>query len=211
MRRGMEPSVFKMDTIDVFTVARLGAALEGEIGFAAMPRLAQILVRQEGTLRYRCRGRIDERGRPGLRLFLQAVLPLRCDRCGRQLDLEMAVEKIFFFVPTQAQLSALAIDDSPEEALLGSAHFDLAALIEDEAILQLPISPRHEDCAPDSRAAASATAAEQPHPFAQLAALRDRLQHSGPAATGAAANPATNPATQAAPALAARKPRRDAS
>jgi uncharacterized protein len=180
-----------MDRIDVFTVARNRADWSGRLPLAAMPRLCASLTDgpgdRDGMLAYRCRGAMDAHGRPALALWLQAVLPLRCDRCGNKLALALDAERSFYFVATQAELAAIPIDDSPDEALLGSPQFDLAALIEDEAILQLPISPRHADCEAAPRAASGAAAAPahpadaggRPHPFAGLAALRGQLQ--GPA------------------------------
>lgn len=74
---------------------------------------------------------------------------------------------------SEADLADIPVDDAPEEPLVGSAHFDLAALIEDEAILQLPISPRHPDCAAPFPVEPDADAEEErPHPFAELARLR---------------------------------------
>jgi uncharacterized protein len=191
-----------MDRIDVFTVARNRADWSGRLPLAAMPRLCASLMDgpgdRDGMLAYRCRGLIDAQGRPGLELWLEAVLPLRCDRCAQKLALVLEAERAFYFVTTQAELAAIPIDDTPEEALLGSAQFDLAALIEDEAILQLPISPRHADCVGVARAAPaqpSATADPSaapgpPHPFAGLAALREQLQ--GPAAPDGAGGAETS-------------------
>ena len=185
-----------MDRIDVFAVARNRAQWGGRIALADMPRLCASLTDGPGdraaTLAYHCRGGIDAQGRPELELCLDAVLPLRCDRCAQKLALVLETDRRFYFVATQEELAAIPIDDTPEEALLGSAHFDLATLIEDEVILQLPISPRHPDCSPalhgtgaQRAAAAAAPAAERPHPFAGLAALRGRLPE--PAGPGAGA------------------------
>lgn len=194
MERGMARVYSNMDTMDVFTLARTGARVEGERPLALMPRLAASLTASEGVLRYACEGSTDALGRPALRLHLQARLPVRCDRCGRALALALDAERQFFFVATEQELAAIPIDDSPQEPLLGSAHFDLAGLLEDEAILQLPISPRHADCVAPYSAGASATAAadrgpaggsvagfddapaDARRPFARLAGLREQLQ-----------------------------------
>ncbi len=183
-----------MDRIDVFTVARTGAHWEGQLDLARMPRLAGSLLLEhggDGAVAYRCHGYTDAQGRPGLRLWLNADLPMRCDRCAQPLRLALAAERDFYFVASGAELAAIPIDDAPEEALLGSAQFDLAALIEDEAILQLPLSPRHPDCAPARKPPTEPFAAGgprsdgrrpddegRPHPFADLADLRDRLHQS---------------------------------
>jgi uncharacterized protein len=185
-----------MDRIDVFAVARNRSDWEGQLRFSAMPRLCASLMADatgngpgDGNLAYRCRGAIDQQGRPGLQLWLDAVLPLRCDRCTQKLDLVLAAERQFYFVETAAELAAIAIDNTLEEALLGGTQFDLATLIEDEAILQLPISPRHAHCiavahampGQEDRLARETLppVAERPHPFAGLAALRSHLHHSG--------------------------------
>lgn len=165
-----------MDTIDVFALARGAGVVAGELALARMPRLASSLVRLDGAIAFRCQGEIDTLGRPALRLALKATLPLRCDRCGDPVDFKLDVERLFFFVRTEEELAAVAIDETPEEPLLGSAHFGLAGLIEDEAILQLPISPRHDGC----QAARGAATRPPDGPFAGLAALRGVLRGSEP-------------------------------
>lgn len=169
-----------MNTVDVFQMARLGLSLEGRVAISDMPRLASALAHSRGALRYDCIGHIDEHGRPALRLQIEGVLPVRCDRCGEEFDLALQAHKTFFFVGTEAELAGIPIDDLPEEALLGSSRFNLQALIEDEAILQLPISPRHEACVAASEPTETAAQSDRSHPFAPLEALRERLR-SAPA------------------------------
>lgn len=192
-----------MNPIDVFDLSRTGAQWDGSVPLAALPRLRASLLAEAGgpatALRFACDSGPDSQGRPALRLQLHAVLPLRCDRCGAALHFALASHSSFYFVETEAQLAAIAIDDTPEEALLGSRHFDLAELIEDEAILQLPISPRHDRCPPAAVAAgrtaapapAPAPGAQRPHPFATLAGLRERLQNAPEGAPAAPAEGAT--------------------
>ncbi len=177
-----------MDRIDVFAMARIGARWQGSVDVAAMPRLCQGLLRAEGRLSYRCESFQDSRDRPSLRLEFEVQLALGCDRCGKELALGVRADRTFYFVATEGELAAIAIDDAPEEALLGSQRFDIAALVEDEAILQVPISPRHDDCGPDA-AVCQDEGAKRPHPFAQLAGLRERLRRpaapEAPALAGA--------------------------
>jgi uncharacterized protein len=159
-----------MLSIDVFTMARADAQSTGEVELRKLPRLRASLLRDEGKLRYRAQLGMDAHGRPAMRLHLEARLALACDRCGGETEYGLNVEREFFFVRTEDELAAQPIDDAPEEALLGSAHFDLGALIEDEAILQLPMSPRHEHCPGKEDAPAPS---ETYRPFAELGRLRD--------------------------------------
>jgi uncharacterized protein len=173
-----------MIPIDVFAMARTGAERAGELPLAQLPRLAAGLARAEGSLQYRARGFTDGLGRPSLRLQLRAQLPLRCDRCGRETVFDLQAERVFYFVATEAELAAIEVDAAPEEALVGATGFDLAGLAEDEAILQLPLSPRHEQCEAASRGAnPEAAAAPRPNPFAQLAGLREQLRAGAAPAT----------------------------
>jgi len=183
--------------LDVYTLARSGASRSGELPLARLPRLGASLVRHDGVLAYEARGLVDGQRRPGLRLQLQADLVLRCDRCGGELVYALAADRLFYFVDTEEQLAAIEIDDAPEEPLLGSVRFDLAGLIEDEAILQLPLSPRHERCTARRPAPASAPAdapsPQRPHPFAALGELRGRLGPAGAPPDGAATPSAGTP------------------
>jgi uncharacterized protein len=186
-----------MKPIDVFRMARIGASLHGDVELARLPRLAASLMRCDGRLAFEAQGRIDPHGRPAMALSLQALLPLRCDRCARELEFALSVQRPFYFVHSEAELAAIEVDDAPDEPLLGSAHFDLAGLIEDEAILQLPLSPRHDACAPAQAVGVAPEEAPRPHPFSQLQGLRERLR--GPAADDAAGKAQGNEAPPARP------------
>ncbi len=166
-----------MESFDVFVFSRTASRREGAVAVAALPRLAASVVRPEGAVAYECEGGVDSQGRPTLRLHLHGTLALRCDRCAEELAWQLDCERVFFFVRSEADLAEIPVDDAPEEPLVGSTHFDLAALIEDEAILQLPISPRHRGCAAPSTGEPVAAGddeggAQRPHPFAELARLR---------------------------------------
>lgn len=105
-----------------------------------------------------------------LLLSVDAVMPLVCQRCLQPVEVPLVVRRDFRFVADEAQ--ALAEDDEAEEDLLvADAHFDLAALIEDELLLALPLVPTHADCTAPAVASSPADA-PRAHPFAVLAGLR---------------------------------------
>jgi uncharacterized protein len=161
-------------TVDVFALARTGGAIAGDLPISAADRLASLLARAEGVLRYRVEFALDDRGRPAARLQWSAALSARCVRCGGPVALNVGTDARFYFVRTEEELNALPIDpEEPEEALLGSRSFDLHALVEDEAILSLPLAPRHARCGDDAHPAdEAAQEAERRYPFAVLAQLK---------------------------------------
>jgi uncharacterized protein len=156
--------------VDVFELARGAASVEGELEAAELPRLSGLLSPPMGTIHFRFEGRIDAHGRSAARLRLQGVLGLRCDRCGARLEWPLDETSEFFFVEDEQQLNALPITAEGEEPVLGSRHFDLQDLVEEQAILALPISPRHPTCRPP--ASEEAPDESTSRPFAALAALK---------------------------------------
>ena len=110
-----------------------------------------------------------------LHLSVHVSLPLTCQRCLGPVDVPVQIERSFRFVESEAQ-AELEDDASPEDVLVLSQEFDLAALIEDEVLMDLPVVPRHETCPlPVKLMAVDANfeeAQSKPNPFAALASLK---------------------------------------
>jgi len=162
---------------DVWELSRRQGSVEGALALGDAPRLAGQLADAVGALRYRLSGLVDELGRPAAVLELQGRVRARCDRCGGPVELPIDERAQFFFVTDEQALGKLPIDESPQEPLLGSRRFDVAALVEDQAILALPISPRHDDCAgPGPRDGDRGSDGETHRPFEALAALKKKAR-----------------------------------
>ena len=157
--------------VDVFAHARTRGLLEGHIDLARMQRLVPLLASSAGEIGWRLSGTIDARGRPAAALSLRGAIVVTCDRCGLKLELPIEFESRFWFAASEAELNAQPIEVGDSEPLLGSRHFSVAQLIEDELILAVPISPRHLHC----RAAQEPALDSGRHrPLAPLVALRSR-------------------------------------
>jgi uncharacterized protein len=130
----------------------------------------------------RCELQPDAKGQPQVWLFLSVAtsLPLTCQRCLGPVDVPVQIERAFRFVETEAQ-AELEDDASPEDVLVLSRDFDLAALIEDEVLMDLPVVPRHDTCPlPVKLTAVDADFEEvlpKPSPFAVLAGLKVLGKH----------------------------------
>lgn len=115
-------------------------------------------------------------GQVWLHLSLDTHLPLTCQRCLGLLDFPVAVKQSYRFVADE-EVAEAQDDTSEEDVLVLSRDFDLAALIEDEVLLALPLIPRHETCPVAVKLAVEdpgfeAASAEKRHPFAVLAKLQ---------------------------------------
>ena len=111
-----------------------------------------------------------------LRLSASVTLPLTCQRCLGPADIEVAVERAFRFVATEAQAEA-EDEEAEEDVLVLSRDFNLHELIEDELLMALPLVPRHEICPTEVKLAAQdadfeVANAAKPNPFAALAGLK---------------------------------------
>ena len=111
-----------------------------------------------------------------LHLKIDTTLPMTCQRCLGPVDVRAAVDRAFRFVADEE--TAAAQDDDCEEDLLVTSHdFDLAALVEDEVLMELPLVPMHEVCPVAVKLAIADEAFEdettaKPNPFAVLAGLK---------------------------------------
>jgi uncharacterized protein len=160
-------------TIDSFELARSGRRIEGEVAIARLPRLAEFVTAPQGDLRYEIEGLIDDEGHPAADLHLDGRLLLICQRCNAALDFELNRTTRFRFVATEEELNSLPIEDDEIDAVVGSRNMSVHEWVEDEAILSLPLVPRHETCSAPLRAHDDPSAVTAPNPFAVLLALRD--------------------------------------
>lgn len=121
--------------------------------------------------------RSDAAGQPApwLRLTVATCLPQICQRCLEPVDVAVQLERAFRFVESEAVAEAQD-DECEEDLLVTSREFDLAALIEDEVLLALPLVPRHDTCPVKVKMLAVDkdfdAPAEKPNPFAVLAQLK---------------------------------------
>lgn len=167
--------------IDAFAMARDGRQASGSTPIARLARLAASLQPTSdaplGALAWSLAGSVgpDPRGVPSEWIELAADFdaPMRCMRCLETVVLPIAARRLFRLERDERAVEAEPLDEDAFDLLLGSPRLDALALVEDEALLALPLSPRHEDCAlPTDAAGQPVRAAEPPHPFAALAALR---------------------------------------
>jgi uncharacterized protein len=174
--RGFDPT-----RLHVEAFAAEGGELEGRWPLAGFDRLCASAAAERRPIApdevaWQARGeRVALRGgehETWLHLAAETKIALQCQRCLAPVDVVLAIERKFLFVPgedTAAQLDASHEDD----VLALTRALDLRELVEDELLLALPLVPLHDACpAPLSIVADEGTAQERPNPFAALAALK---------------------------------------
>jgi uncharacterized protein len=168
--------------LPVLAFANAAAQLHAEERLLRFERLLQETqgLGAEAPLRYEATGfmRTDAAGtdEAWVNLKAEVVMPLTCQRCLGPVDAEVAFDRDFRFVATEA-LAAVEDEESEEDVLVLSRNFNLAELVEDELLMALPVAPKHDVCPqPVKLKAADAdfvdAPEEKPNPFAVLEQLK---------------------------------------
>jgi uncharacterized protein len=151
-------------TIDGPQLARDRGTVSGTLGIDALPRLAASGC-EAATLRYRVQGAVNAGGRPCLAVEASGVAVLACQRCLDAVEFRVELSVELELAATEREIAEA--DDDVDRVLATNA-MDVAALVEDEVLLVLPMAPMHDRCG----SAAGPRAADRAAPFAALAGLR---------------------------------------
>jgi uncharacterized protein len=159
--------------IDAFDFCRREERREGETAVADLPRLVDELANPSGMLHWSLQGGANKSGHAQLTLSVTGPVQLRCQRCLMLLAFEVASESILILAKDEAsadEIDALLSDDEID-VIVGSSAFDAIKVIEDEALLAIPLAPKHAIC-PDQAALDVLKNAKKDSPFSVLKNLK---------------------------------------
>ena len=173
---------FAARRLDVKGFAEDGGSINGEEPVQKHARLMAETQGRGGDLpvAWSATGELRNPGHvhPEIWLHLKAdtVLPLTCQRCLAPVEVAVAVERSFRFVPDE-DMAAAQDDESDEDVLALSRNFDLVELVEDELLMDLPLAPRHEVCPEPVKLAVAdekfeEVSSRRENPFAMLGKLK---------------------------------------
>jgi uncharacterized protein len=158
--------------IDPLKHAREGRQIAGKLPVSGLDeRVASELVDTAGEVSWTLSGFIDNLRRPSLRIELAASLSVPCGRCLQPLAVDLKADTVITLFSSEDKLEEAVEADESLDAIIAEPELDVLALIEDEIIMGLPLSPLHDDCGTEHLARAKA---DKPNPFAVLAALKSR-------------------------------------
>lgn len=177
--------------LDIRAFALSRGRIAGDTPLAAFERLAQesqgdcaqhrLVWAAQAELKDGASGALD----PWLHLTVKTRMPMTCQRCLSPVDISVEISRSFRFVDSEAAAEAQD-EEAQEDVLATGTEFNLASLIEDEVLLDLPIIARHDRCpAPVRLSAVDAhyeqTSTEKKNPFAALAGMSVAKTGSGTA------------------------------
>src|SRR5262245_59043246 len=152
-------------TIDGPRFAKAREAVTGVLAIRDLPRLAE-MGGESATLQYAVRGGEDADGRAALTVEVSGEVRVTCQRCLGPLELPVAVTSVLELADSEAEIDAA---DDERDRVLASKSMDVAALVEDEVILALPMIPMHASC----ETAVAREAEDRRSPFAALAGVQE--------------------------------------
>ena len=150
-------------TIDGQAFARERSRVSGHLALAELPRLAAS-GGESADVAFEIEGGRSAEGHPSLRVRAEGRVGMTCQRCLQPLTVPVEVDAELELAESLREAEAA---EDEVDRVVASRNMDVAALVEDELLLALPMVAAHEDCqlpADDDGPA--------PSPFAGLAGLR---------------------------------------
>ena len=127
---------------------RLAQRATGTTPVANFARLCADLHDHQGELSWTLQGGHHPEGMDQLSMTVSGEVRLVCQRCLTPFTQVIDAHSRLVLVAdeVQAEETEQRLDDESIDVIVGSSSMDLMALVEDEALLALPLSPRHEVC-----------------------------------------------------------------
>ena len=158
-------------TINSLEFCRVADQASGTTAVAEFVRLRADLHDASGELTWAFQGGRHSEGLPQLSLTVKGEVRLVCQRCLTPFTQQINADSRLVLVADEAQAEATEerLDDESIDVIVGSTAMDLLELVEDEALLSLPLSPRHEVCPEGAEAVVNS---KLESPFAILKKLK---------------------------------------
>ena len=134
--------------IDTFEFSRLKERREGELAVADFARLRDETADTSGSVQWVAQGGVHTLGYPQLHLSVKAEVKLMCQRCLTPFVFPVASEATLALAKDEESADELEdkLADEDIDVIAGSKSMNLLELVEDEVLLAIPLSPKHERC-----------------------------------------------------------------
>ena len=153
--------------IDAFAFCRSDEQQAGTFSLIELSRLRAECVSEKGEVVWTLAGGTHA-GYPSLHLTVNGTIQLVCQRCLTPYVFQFQSESTVVLAKNDQSADELerSLEDDEIEVIVGSKAFDIMALIEDEALLAIPLSPKHEVCPRKESLVAEKSNAEKLDAFA---------------------------------------------
>ncbi len=157
--------------INLLDFVRDSGIHHGKIPLAELKRLQDYLFDNTNELIYTVSGRLNKDSKPTLQISIKGEINLYCQRCLDKMIHTIDLETNLLLVESEAELCQHDEEDSID-AILATPNIDVWVLVEDEIILNLPMTSYHQEGTCKINHLAKNSAEQLTHPFAALTALK---------------------------------------
>lgn len=163
------------EPIDPWAFARTRRFLNGVLPIGATREIRQ-LSNGKTDIDFTLQGAVDKNGRHRLRGTLEVALTLVCQRC--LAPIEWPLVHVFEYVLIRDAAEENAVEKNDETLICAGRQLDLAWFLEEEVLLLVPMTVKHDKCAPPAHTEdEQLPASSRDNPFASLAALKNLIKH----------------------------------
>ena len=155
---------------DPFGFCQRNESRSGDIPVARLARLREEAVSPDGNVHWSLSGSIDNLGNPRLLLEISGTVRLMCQRCLTPFDFDLSSDAILVVAKDEASADHVEelLSDEDLDVIVAEKELDIVQLVEDEALLGIPLSPRHETCPDGVQAGKPSETGKAPSPFEAL-------------------------------------------
>lgn len=155
--------------IDAFEFCRQKEQREGDVSLAELQRLSAELTDKSGILHWHLSGGANAYGHPVLTLGVTGDAHVRCQRCMQPFAVQINTNSELVLGKSEDDADEIegVLDDDSVDVIVGTRSMLVLDLVEDEALLALPLAPKHEKC-PESNELEHLTSSGKVSPFAIL-------------------------------------------
>ena len=165
--------------IDAFAFCRGGERQSGRFSLVELGRLrSECASSEDGDgVEWELTGTAHSSGYPMLQLSIRGTVHLLCQRCLAPFVFQIHSETNLILAADEAKADELdaTLEEEEIEVIAGSRTFDIVSLIEDEALLAIPLSPKHEVCPKDKSSAEKLDAFAKAKKESPFAAIKDQI------------------------------------
>lgn len=127
------------------------------------------LINLEEEVSYTLNGGRDTLGRMYLQLMATGNFSLCCQRCMNSVGFELSENVRIVLFENEDKLDEAMLSDDELDGMLLEKELDVLTLLEDQILMALPFSPKHDDC---GNADLEHINKSKTNPFAVLAGVR---------------------------------------
>ena len=166
------PISMSAKVIDSFEFCRQRQQLTGHTATAEFTRLIPELADSSGELSWSFSGEQHVNGYAQLTVEVRGEVRVICQRCLKPLAIPVASQSALVLARNDGEADEIEarLDDDSVDVVVGSSTLDFMMLVEDDVLLALPLSPRHDVCHDAENSAKAESRANSP--FAILRNLK---------------------------------------